>query len=74
MRPVLGPEPCSRRSACVASPQALIGARNFFEVTVAAAIKLFGFESGATQATVVCALIAVPVMLSVVRLVRRDKF
>ncbi len=52
---------------CVAGPSALIGASNFFELAVAAAISLFGFESGAALATVVGVLIEVPVMLSVVR-------
>jgi ACR3 family arsenite transporter len=46
----------------------------FLGVTVVAAIKLFGFESGATRATVICALIEVPVMLSVVLIVKRGKF
>jgi len=54
---------------CVAAPSALIGASNFFELAVAAAISLFGFESGAALATVVGVLIEVPVMLSVVRIV-----
>ncbi len=54
---------------CVAGPSALIGASNFFELAVAAAISLFGFESGAALATVVGVLIEVPVMLSVVMLV-----
>lgn len=54
---------------CVAGPSALIGASNFFELAVAAAISLFGFESGAALATVVGVLIEVPVMLSVVRIV-----
>lgn len=58
---------------CVAGPSALIGASNFFELAVAAAISLFGFESGAALATVVGVLIEVPVMLSVVYLVRRSK-
>ena len=53
----------------VACPSALIGASNFFELAVAAAISLFGFESGAALATVVGVLIEVPVMLSVVRIV-----
>ena len=56
---------------CVAGPSALIGASNFFELAVAAAISLFGFESGAALATVVGVLIEVPVMLSVVYLVER---
>jgi ACR3 family arsenite transporter len=54
---------------CVAGPSALIGASNFFELAVAAAISLFGFESGAALATVVGVLIEVPVMLSVVKIV-----
>ena len=54
---------------CVAAPSALIGASNFFELAVAAAISLFGFESGAALATVVGVLIEVPVMLSVVKIV-----
>src|SRR3990170_4915514 len=53
----------------VACPSALIGASNFFELAVAAAISLFGFESGAALATVVGVLVEVPVMLSVVRIV-----
>ncbi len=58
---------------CVAAPSALIGASNFFELAVAAAIALFGFESGAALATVVGVLIEVPVMLSVVRIVNATK-
>lgn len=54
---------------CVAGPSALIGASNFFELAVATAIALFGFESGAALATVVGVLIEVPVMLFVVRVV-----
>ncbi len=57
----------------VAGPSALIGASNFFELAVAAAIALFGFESGAALATVVGVLVEVPVMLSVVRIVNRSK-
>jgi ACR3 family arsenite transporter len=53
----------------IACPSALIGASNFFELAVAAAISLFGFESGAALATVVGVLIEVPVMLLVVRVV-----
>jgi ACR3 family arsenite transporter len=56
-------------SHSVACPSALIGASNFFELAVAAAISLFGFESGAALATVVGVLIEVPVMLLVVRVV-----
>ncbi|MEI6986626.1 MAG: ACR3 family arsenite efflux transporter [Rhodospirillaceae bacterium] len=58
---------------CVAGPSALIGASNFFELAVAAAISLFGFHSGAALATVVGVLIEVPVMLSVVRIVNASK-
>nr|WP_249209097.1 ACR3 family arsenite efflux transporter [Magnetospirillum sulfuroxidans] len=58
---------------CVAGPAALIGASNFFELAVAAAISLFGFNSGAALATVVGVLIEVPVMLSVVRIVNASK-
>ena len=57
----------------VACPSCLIGASNFFELAVAAAISLFGFESGAALATVVGVLIEVPVMLLVVRWVNRSK-
>lgn len=57
----------------VAGPSALIGASNFFELAVAAAISLFGFQSGAALATVVGVLIEVPVMLSVVWIVNRSK-
>jgi ACR3 family arsenite transporter len=56
-------------SHAIACPSALIGASNFFELAVAAAISLFGFESGAALATVVGVLIEVPVMLLVVRVV-----
>jgi ACR3 family arsenite transporter len=58
---------------CVAGPSALIGASNFFELAVAAAIALFGFESGAALATVVGVLVEVPVMLSVVRIVNGSR-
>ena len=58
---------------CVAGPSALIGASNFFELAVAAAISLFGLHSGAALATVVGVLIEVPVMLSVVWIVNRSK-
>ena len=58
---------------CVAAPSALIGASNFFELAVAAAISLFGFSSGAALATVVGVLIEVPVMLSVVKIVNASK-
>ena len=60
-------------SHSVACPSALIGASNFFELAVAAAISLFGFESGAALATVVGVLIEVPVMLLVVRIVNRSR-
>jgi ACR3 family arsenite transporter len=58
---------------CIAAPSALIGASNFFELAVAAAISLFGFDSGAALATVVGVLIEVPVMLSVVTIVNRTR-
>jgi arsenite transporter len=58
---------------CVAGPSALIGASNFFELAVATAISLFGFESGAALATVVGVLVEVPVMLSVVRIVNNTR-
>ena len=57
----------------VAAPSALIGASNFFELAVAVAISLFGFESGAALATVVGVLVEVPVMLSVVKIVNASK-
>lgn len=57
----------------VAAPSALIGASNFFELAVAAAISLFGFDSGAALATVVGVLVEVPVMLSVVKIVNVSK-
>jgi ACR3 family arsenite transporter len=58
---------------CVAGPSALIGASNFFELAVAAAIALFGFNSGAALATVVGVLIEVPVMLLVANIVNRSR-
>lgn len=58
---------------CVAAPAALIGASNFFELAVAAAISLFGIGSGAALATVVGVLVEVPVMLSVVSIVKRTR-
>jgi arsenite transporter len=58
---------------CVAGPSALIGASNFFELAVATAIALFGFQSGAALATVVGVLIEVPVMLSVVKIVKASR-
>jgi len=57
----------------VACPSALIGASNFFELAVAAAISLFGLESGAALATVVGVLVEVPVMLLVVKVVNASK-
>ncbi len=63
----------SGEAHCVAGPSALIGASNFFELAVAAAISLFGFESGAALATVVGVLIEVPVMLSVVKIVNGSR-
>ena len=58
---------------CVAGSSALIGASNFFELAVATAIALFGFNSGAALATVVGVLIEVPVMLSIVAIVNGSK-
>jgi len=58
---------------CVAGPSALIGASNFFELAVAAAISLFGLQSGAALATVVGVLVEVPVMLTVVAIVNRSR-
>ncbi len=58
---------------CVAGPSALIGASNFFELAVATAISLLGFQSGAALATVVGVLIEVPVMLAVVAVVNRTQ-
>jgi arsenite transporter len=63
----------SGEAHCVAGPSALIGASNFFELAVAAAISLFGFKSGAALATVVGVLIEVPVMLSVVKIVNASR-
>lgn len=57
----------------MAGPFALIGASNFFELAVATAIVLFGFESGAALATVVGVLIEVPVMLAAVGVVNRTR-
>lgn len=62
-----------RSPHCVAGPSALIGASNFFELAVATAIALFGFESGAALATVVGVLIEVPVMLVAVRVVNQSQ-
>ena len=64
---------CLGEEWCVAGPSALIGASNFFELAVATAIALFGFQSGAALATVVGVLVEVPVMLSVVQIVRRSR-
>jgi ACR3 family arsenite transporter len=58
---------------CIAGPSALIGASNFFELAVATAITLFGFESGAALATVVGVLIEVPVMLAAVRAINASR-
>ena len=58
---------------CVAGPSALVGASNFFELTVATAVAVFGVHSGAALATVVGVLVEVPVMLSVVRIVNRSR-
>ncbi len=62
-----------RSPHCVAGPSALIGASNFFELAVATAISLFGFDSGAALATVVGVLVEVPVMLMVVGILRRTR-
>ena len=62
-----------RSPHCVAGPSALIGASNFFELAVATAIVLFGFQSGAALATVVGVLIEVPVMLAAVRVVNNTR-
>jgi ACR3 family arsenite transporter len=66
-------EPRGGREAQRCLPIGLIGASNFFELAVAAAISLFGFNSGAALATVVGVLIEVPVMLLVVHIVNRSK-
>jgi ACR3 family arsenite transporter len=58
----------------VAAPGALIGASNFFELSVAAAIALFGLEHGAALATVVGVLVEVPVMLALVRYSNNTKY
>ena len=72
--PRLSAQPRDRaRRIAWPAPSALIGASNFFELAVAAAISLFGFSSGAALATVVGVLIEVPVMLSVVRIVNASK-
>jgi ACR3 family arsenite transporter len=58
---------------CVAAPSALIGASNFFELAVATAISLYGFQSGAALATVVGVLIEVPVMLLIVKIANNSQ-
>jgi arsenite transporter len=58
---------------CVAAPAALIGASNFFELAVAAAISLFDLKSSAALATVVGVFLEVPVMLTVVAIVKRTR-
>jgi len=58
---------------CVAAPSSLIGASNFFELAVAAAIGIFGLQSGAALATVVGVLVEVPVMLSLVAFANRTR-
>jgi len=63
----------ARSPHCIAGPSALIGASNFFELAVATAIALFGFQSGAALATVVGVLIEVPVMLVAVAVVNRSR-
>ncbi|HFQ13427.1 MAG TPA: ACR3 family arsenite efflux transporter [Gammaproteobacteria bacterium] len=63
----------ARSPHCVAGPSALIGASNFFELAVATAISLFGFQSGAALATVVGVLIEVPVMLAAVGIINRTR-
>ena len=62
-----------RVAHCIAGPSALIGASNFFELAVATAIALFGFNSGAALATVVGVLVEVPVMLSIVSIVNKSR-
>ncbi len=63
----------AKESFSVAGPSALIGASNFFELAVATAVSLYGFHSGATLATVVGVLVEVPVMLSVVAILKKTK-
>ncbi len=62
-----------RVAHCIAGPSALIGASNFFELAVATAIAIFGFNSGAALATVVGVLVEVPVMLSIVSIVNKSR-
>ena len=62
-----------RVAHCIAGPSSLIGASNFFELAVATAIALFGFNSGAAFATVVGVLVEVPVMLSIVSIVNKSR-
>lgn len=57
----------------IAAPAGMIGASNFFELSVAVAITLFGLQSGATLATVVGVLVEVPVMLSLVRIANNTR-
>ena len=59
---------------CICSPASMIGASNFFELSVAVAIALFGLNSGAALVTVVGVLIEVPVMLSLVKLSNKWKY
>ncbi len=63
----------SGEAHCIAAPSSLIGVSNFFELAVAAAISIFGFDSGAALATVVGVLVEVPVMLSLVKIVNASK-
>jgi len=58
---------------CIAAPGAMIGASNFFELAVAAAIALFGLQSGAALATVVGVLVEVPLMLALVKIANRTR-
>lgn len=57
----------------IAAPGAMIGASNFFELAVAAAIALFGLQSGAALATVVGVLVEVPLMLALVRIANKTR-
>ncbi|MGP9832791.1 ACR3 family arsenite efflux transporter [Marinobacter sp. NSM] len=58
---------------CIAAPGAMIGASNFFELAVAAAIALFGLQSGAALAAVVGVLVEVPLMLMLVRIANKTR-